>query len=50
MMLHTKHQGSRPCGFREEDFFVFPYIRLCKTCDPKGEPIFGLGHNLKQTW
>ena len=21
MMLHTKYQGSRPCGFRQEDFF-----------------------------
>ena len=25
VMLHTKHQGSRPCGFRQEDFFnAFP--------------------------
>ena len=23
MMLHTKYQGSRPCGFRQEDFFMF---------------------------
>ena len=22
-LLHTKHIGFRPCGFREEDFFVF---------------------------
>ena len=20
MMLHTKYQGSRPCGFQQEDF------------------------------
>ena len=39
-MLHTKYQGSRPNGFRQEDFFfnVFPYVSLCKQCDP------GLGH------
>ena len=23
MMLHTKYQDSRPCGFRQEDFFMF---------------------------
>ena len=26
MILHTKYQGYRPCGFRQEDFFnVAPY-------------------------
>ena len=33
------HQISRPCGFR--DFFKFPYISLCKTCDPWDRFIFG---------
>ena len=23
MMLHTKYQGSRPYGFRQEDFLLF---------------------------
>ena len=23
MMLHTKYQGTRPFGFRREDFFMF---------------------------
>ena len=23
MMLHTKYQGYRPYGFRQEDFFMF---------------------------
>ena len=23
MMLHTKYQGSRPCGFRQKDFSTF---------------------------
>ena len=27
MMLHTKYQGSRPSGFKEEDFSCFPYVK-----------------------
>ena len=23
MMIHIKYQGSRPCSFRQEDFFKF---------------------------
>ena len=43
MMLHIKYQCSRPCGFRQEDFFhAFHHISLCKTCDPQGGAIFGL--------
>ena len=26
-MLHTKYQGSMPCGFRQEDFFMFLAIK-----------------------
>ena len=44
MMLYTKYQGSRPCGFRQEDFSRFPYISLCKICDPGGGP------KLKALW
>ena len=44
MMLHTKYQGSRPCGFRKEDFSCFSYISLCKTCDPREGAIFGLNN------
>ena len=41
-MLHTKYQGSRPHGFRQEDVFcIFLYINLCKTCDPWGGAIIG---------
>ena len=40
MMLHTKYQGLRPCGLRQDNFSCFPCIGLCKTCDPQGEPIF----------
>ena len=28
MMLHTKFQGSGPCGFRQEDFFMFHPISV----------------------
>ena len=29
--LFTKYQGSRPCGFREEDFFhIFPILDYVK--------------------
>ena len=47
-MLQTKYQGSRPNGFRQEVFFhVFPYISLCKTCDPLPTPGWGMiGTNL----
>ena len=27
MMFHTKYQGSRPCGFRQEDLFMFLFIK-----------------------
>ena len=35
-MLHTKYQGSKPCGFRQEDFLMFCLINIgqCKTHDP----------------
>ena len=40
-MLHTKYQGTRPYGFRQQDFFyAFPYISLCKTCDSQGQGNF----------
>ena len=34
MMLHTKYQGSRSHGSDKKIFSCFPYISLCKTCDP----------------
>ena len=42
VMLQTKYHGSRPNGFRQEDFFhVSPYLSLCKACDPRGGATFG---------
>ena len=46
MMLYTKYQGSRPCGFRKEDFSCFPYIRLSKICDPGRAHFWPQGHIL----
>ena len=49
MMLHTKYQGSRRYGFRQEDFFkVFHYISLCKECDPETGAFWPQGHNCKK--
>ena len=44
---NIKH--SMPCGFSQEDFFMFPFIRQCNICDPKGGPIFWPhGYNLNK--
>ena len=32
MMLHTKYQGSRPCGFRQEDFQSLHPDNLVLAC------------------
>ena len=49
MKLHTKYQGSGPCGFRQEYFFhISPYISLCKTCDPGAGPFWPQGLNLNK--
>ena len=40
MMLHTKYRGSRPCGFRQEEFIMFSlfYLSLGNACDPRAGP------------
>ena len=42
-----KSKLYRPCGFRQEDFFTFPYI-LCKTCDVWEGPILATGAYFEQ--
>ena len=43
-MLRTKYQGSRPCGFRQEDFFhVFPIKAYVKPVTPGAEPFLAPG-------
>ena len=27
-LLHTKYESPRPCGFGEEDIYVFPIVSL----------------------
>ena len=41
MLLHTKYQGSRFRGFRQEDLFIFPLYKPMLKCDPQGRPMFG---------
>ena len=42
MMLHTKYQGSRSCGFTQEDFFMFlPIKAYVKPVTPQAGPFFG---------
>ena len=48
MMLHTRYQGSRPCGFRQEAISYFPYRGLCKTFDPRAGHFWSQGHNLNK--
>ena len=39
MMLHTKYQGTRPCGLRQEDFFMFlPIKAYVKPVTPEAGP------------
>ena len=35
-MLHAKYLSSKVYTLLEEDFISFPYISLCKICDPWG--------------
>ena len=48
MMLHIKYLGSRPCGFRQEDFSCYPYISLCKPVTPGAGPFLAPGNNLNR--
>ena len=42
MMPHIIYQGSRPCGFRQEDFFMFlPIKAYVKPVTPGAGPFFG---------
>ena len=49
MLLHTKHQDSRPCGFRQEDFFMFLHILVyVKHVTPGRGHFWPQGHNLNK--
>ena len=40
VMLHTQYQGSRHCGFRQEDFFTFSLYKHMLNVWPPGRAIF----------
>ena len=49
MMLHTIYQGSRPCGFRQEDFFMFlPIKDYVKPVTPGASHFWPQGYNLNK--
>ena len=48
MMLHTNHQGCRPCGFRLEDFCMFSLYKSMQTCDPGWAHFWSKGHLLNK--
>ena len=40
-LLHTKYKSFKPCGFREEDFFLcFSHCKSMEDNDPQGGAIF----------
>ena len=44
VMLHTKYQGSRTYGFRQEDFFMFLHIKAyVKPVTPEAGPFLAPG-------
>ena len=44
MILHTKYQGARPCGFRQEDFFILlPIKAYVKHVNPGAGPFLAPG-------
>ena len=44
MILNTKYQGSRPCDFRQEDFFMFlPILAYVKHMTPGVGPFLAPG-------
>ena len=50
MILHTKYQGSRPCGFRQEDSFMFLPIKayVKKPVTPRAGTFLAAGYNLNK--
>ena len=46
MMLHTQYQGSKPYGFRQEDFFMLACV---KYVTPGVEPFLVPGIKFEQT-
>ena len=49
MMLHTKYEGSRPFGFRQEDFFMFSYLAYINHVTPGAGHFWSQGLNLNKS-
>ena len=52
-MLHPKYKGSSPCGFRQEDFFMFFPIHVyafVKHVTPRTDLFLAPGAKFEQTW
>ena len=45
-LLLTKYESSGPCGFGEEDFFVFPIVSLWELMTPGAGPFLTPGARL----
>ena len=44
MILQTRYQGSRPCGFRQEDFFMLlAILAYVKHVTPGAGPFLAPG-------
>ena len=39
-LLHTKYESSGPCGFGEEDLFMFSHCKSMGANNPRGGVIF----------
>ena len=49
MMLHTKYQSSRPCGLRQEHFFMFrPIFTYVNSVTLGPGHFWPQGHNLNK--
>ena len=43
VMLHIKYQGSKPCGFRQEEFFMYSYLAYVNHVTPGAGPFLAPG-------
>ena len=49
MMLHTKYQGAKHFGFRQDDFFMFlPIKAYVKPVTPEMGPFLAQAYNLNK--
>ena len=48
MILHTKYQGSRPCGFRQDFFMLLPILAYVKHVTLGRGHFWPLGYNLNK--